>query len=114
VQLRLLLVRDSGSTTCFHKCLQGSRGRNVLYKIDAAPGRGCDHNTEIYNQMQWPNGAEPLIKRVHEALNMDKSLVWKQLANKFEAVNAVSMESEEEVDNEVDAMIGELEHLLSV
>jgi hypothetical protein len=47
-------------------------------------------------------------------------LLWEQLAGEFDLVNDIAMhqsvadESEEEVDNEKDARIGELERLLTV
>jgi hypothetical protein len=53
-------------------------------------------------------------------LNIDQSLVWEQLADEFDAVTdfdmhvSVADESEEGVDNEEDARIGEMERLLTV
>jgi hypothetical protein len=58
-----------------------------------------------------PHGAEPLTKTLHDALNIDKSLVWEQLADEFDAVNDVAMhdsvadEVEEDVDTEENARI---------
>jgi hypothetical protein len=48
-----------------------------LEKIGADPETGCEHTNaiEIYKQMLLPNGGEPLIKKLHEALHIDKSLV---------------------------------------
>jgi hypothetical protein len=70
--------------------------------------------------MMLPNGSEPLIKTLHDALNIDKSLLWEQLADEFDAVDEVAMhesvadESEEGVENEDDARMCELERLLTV
>jgi hypothetical protein len=59
-------------------------------------------------------------QKIHKALNIDKSLLWAQLADEFDAVNDVAMhesvadEIEEGVENEEDARIAELERLLTV
>jgi hypothetical protein len=102
--------------------LQGSRGGNAVEKIDADPERGCEdiNAAEMYNQMQWPNGAEePSIETLHEALNIDKSLVWEQLANDFNAVNDIAVhesvtDKSEEADDNEGMRVGELERLLTV
>jgi hypothetical protein len=65
-------------------------------------------------------GSEPLTKALHDALKIDKSLVWEQLADEFDAINDVAMqdsvadEVEEDADTEENARIRELERLLTV
>jgi hypothetical protein len=91
-------------------------------KIGADPERECEHMhaVEIYKQMLLPTAAAPLIKTLHEALNIDKSLMWQQVAAEFDDVNEVAMhesvadENEEQVEYKEDANIGELERLLTV
>jgi hypothetical protein len=74
---------------------------------------------EILKQLLLPNGTQWLMKKIHEAVNVDKSLVWEQLAVEFDAVNEIAMhesvadETQGEVDNE-DANTGELKRSLTV
>jgi hypothetical protein len=56
---------------------------------------------EIYKDMLMPKGADP--KRFDDALSIDKSLVWQQLADEFSAVNAVAMHESVADEAEVDA-----------
>jgi hypothetical protein len=66
-----------------------------------------------------PKVRETLTKRFDEALSINKSLVWQQLAAKFDAVKAVAMresvadEAEKYVDSKQDARMRELRRLLT-
>jgi hypothetical protein len=82
---------------------------------EAEAGAECMNAVEVYKQMLLPNGTVPLIKQLHETLSIDKSLVWEQLANKFDAFDQVSMHEpkEGESDSEV-CNIREMERLLTV
>jgi hypothetical protein len=57
-----------------------------LEKIGAGPETRCEHvnAVETFMQILLPNGAEPLAKRFNQVLNVDKPLLWQQLADEFD------------------------------
>jgi hypothetical protein len=89
--------------------------------IGADPETGYEHANavETYKQMLLPNGAELLTTKLHETLNIHKSLVWEQQADAFDVVNDIAMQesvahkTDEDNDNVKGARTGELERLLT-
>jgi hypothetical protein len=87
-----------------------------LETIGAVPEAVYEHGNavEIHKHMLWPNSEELLTTKLHEALNIDKSLMWGRQADAFDAVNDISMhesvadETGEEVDNVEDWRVGTL------
>jgi hypothetical protein len=57
-----------------------------LEKIGADPETGCEHvnAVEIYTQMLLHNVAQAKTTELHESLNIAKSLVGRQQADKFD------------------------------
>jgi hypothetical protein len=46
---------------------------------------------EIFRQLSLPNGMKPLIQTLHEKLSIDRSAMWEELAEDFDAIDEVNM-----------------------
>jgi hypothetical protein len=71
---------------------------------------------EIFRQLSLPNGMKPLIQTLHEKLGIDRSAMWEELEEDFDAIDEVNMhdpvvEDTRECGEQDDSLI-EMERLL--
>jgi hypothetical protein len=49
------------------------------------------NDVEIFRQLSLPNGVKPLIQTLQEKLGIDRSAIWEELAEYFDAIDEVNM-----------------------